>query len=193
MARPKEFEVDEALEAALEAFWDYGYTATSLGDLMERMELNKGSLYSTFGDKHQLFMAALDRYENRGLQLMREILERPGSVKLAIREWLATNFRNCDSKEGFRGCFHYNTILEMFSHDETIAQRIKQHVQIMERQFCKALERGKAQGEFSPDLNVAVTTRYLLNVNAGLSVMGKFPSTQQEFEALLDVIVSVLK
>lgn len=126
------------------------------------------------------------------LRLMREILERPGAVKAAIRDWLATNYSNCQSDKGFRGCFHYNTILEMVSHDKVIASRIKQHIQSMEQQFRHALERGKTQGEFSPDLNTTVMTRYLLNANAGLSVMGKFPSTDKEFEALLDVIVSAL-
>lgn len=168
MARPKEFEVDEALEAALNVFWDYGYTATSLNDLMKNMGLNKGSLYGTFGDKQTLFLMALDRYETRSLQQMQEILERPGSVKAAIRMWLAVVYGNCCSDKGFRGCFHYNTILEMFSHDEAIAKRIKQHVQSMEKLFYKALEREKAQGEFSSTLDSTLTAQFFINSTAGL-------------------------
>ena len=62
MARPREFDIDHVLNAAMHAFWQRGYEATSLADLMEATGLQKGSLYKAFGDKHSLFMQALNRY-----------------------------------------------------------------------------------------------------------------------------------
>ena len=62
MARRKEFDRDEALHKAMEVFWSRGYEATSVGDLVEHMGINRQSLYDTFGDKHSLYLAALDRY-----------------------------------------------------------------------------------------------------------------------------------
>ncbi len=62
MARHKEFDQDEALQKAMEAFWARGYEATSMQDLVEHMGINRQSLYDTFGDKHSLFLKALDRY-----------------------------------------------------------------------------------------------------------------------------------
>ena len=62
MARPKAFDVDQALERAMELFWRQGYLATSLPDLVEHMGIGRQSLYDTFGDKRQLFLQALDRY-----------------------------------------------------------------------------------------------------------------------------------
>ena len=62
MARPKEFDPETAAQEAMEAFWERGYAATSVNDLLEEMGLNRGSLYGTFGDKKQLFLAALEKY-----------------------------------------------------------------------------------------------------------------------------------
>ena len=67
MARPKEFDPDLAAQEAMEAFWEHGYTATSVTDLLEEMGLHRGSLYGTFGDKKKLFLAALDKYQDQNV------------------------------------------------------------------------------------------------------------------------------
>ncbi len=64
MARPREFDRDEVLDKAIEVFWTQGYDGTSVQDLVDAMGIQRGSLYAAFGDKHQLFLEALDRYEN---------------------------------------------------------------------------------------------------------------------------------
>ncbi|MBK6426479.1 MAG: helix-turn-helix transcriptional regulator [Blastocatellia bacterium] len=61
MGRPKSFELDDVLDRAIEAFWCKGYEATSIQDLVDEMGINRGSLYATFGDKHALFLAAIER------------------------------------------------------------------------------------------------------------------------------------
>ena len=62
MPRPKEFNPDDAVEKAMQVFLHKGYEATSMEDLLEAMDLNRGSLYDTFGDKRQLFLKVIDRY-----------------------------------------------------------------------------------------------------------------------------------
>ena len=62
MARPKEFNPDDAIEKAMQVFWHKGYESTSMEDLLIAMDLNRGSLYDTFGDKRQLFLKVVDRY-----------------------------------------------------------------------------------------------------------------------------------
>lgn len=62
MARPRKFDEDAVVAAAREQFWDGGYAATSVDDLATATGLGKGSLYGAFGDKHALFLRALDGY-----------------------------------------------------------------------------------------------------------------------------------
>src|ERR671910_2905737 len=88
MARPREFDIDEALDAAMGAFWVRGYEATSLADLMQVMGLQKGSIYKAFGDKHALFLSALQRYLDQMYAAQRQALANATSPRATIQAWL---------------------------------------------------------------------------------------------------------
>ena len=85
MARPKEFNREEVLDRAIATFWCRGYEATSVQDLLDEMGINRGSLYDTFGDKHTLFLAAIDRYYDRALAGTVASLEAPGPARSGRR------------------------------------------------------------------------------------------------------------
>src|SRR3954470_18175839 len=104
MSRPKQFDPDATLTEAMEAFWERGYAATGVNDLLAEMGLNRGSLYGTFGDKKQLFLAALDRYEAQRADELRNMLDRPGSAKAALVDFIHMAADCCTSVEGRRGC-----------------------------------------------------------------------------------------
>src|ERR1044072_9106124 len=115
MARHKEFDRDEALQRAMEVFWWGGYEAASVGELVKHVGINSQSLYDTFGDKHALYLQALDRYREVEGRKMFEALERAGSGKRALRQvfesvveaWLGGGEgRGClvgDARSGLRG------------------------------------------------------------------------------------------
>ena len=86
MARTREFDREEALDRAMHVFWDKGYEATSLSDLLDAMGIARQSLYDTFGDKHALFLEALDRYETHRLGQLQSCLETAPSVTRAFRD-----------------------------------------------------------------------------------------------------------
>src|SRR5437660_7281862 len=72
--RPRAFDVDKALDRALEVFWRKGYEGTSLADLTRAMGINRPSLYAAFGDKEALFRKGLDRYAEGPAAYVRESL-----------------------------------------------------------------------------------------------------------------------
>src|SRR5207245_10219711 len=86
MARQKEFDRDEVLHKAMEACWTRGYERASIQDLVKQMGINRQSIYDTFGDKHSLFLQALDRYREIQSRKVFDVLERPGSVKKNLRQ-----------------------------------------------------------------------------------------------------------
>src|SRR5213082_3312703 len=81
--RPREFDIDEALAAALRVFWSKGYEGASLTDLTEAMGITRPSLYAAFGNKESLFRKALDLYEREKLAYMDEALKQPNARAVA--------------------------------------------------------------------------------------------------------------
>ena len=104
MGRPREFDMDQALNAAMTAFWTHGYEATSMADLMKVMNLQKGSIYKAFHDKHDLYMQALNRYLDNGLKTMKQGIGKATSPKEGIRFWLKEMiFGLCHRQDKQRG------------------------------------------------------------------------------------------
>ncbi|MEO6684473.1 MAG: helix-turn-helix domain-containing protein, partial [Dyadobacter sp.] len=72
MARKKEFDPEERMEKARDLFWEKGYNATSMEDLVQTMGLNRGSIYDTYGDKHSLYLQCLGNYAAEKLKEHKE-------------------------------------------------------------------------------------------------------------------------
>ncbi|MEV4446110.1 MULTISPECIES: TetR/AcrR family transcriptional regulator [Streptomyces] len=174
MARTKEFDPDAALQSALELFWRRGYEATSMTDLVEHLGVGRASIYATFGNKHELYLKALDRYQQaRNPQLLRE-LSQPGPALPAVRA-VVRRFATEATTEGRRlsGCFVTNTAAELAPHDTAAARRVEHNWDHLETLLHSALVRAQAQGELPADRNPLTLARMLLVLMQGLRVVGK--------------------
>src|ERR1700736_32809 len=113
MARHKEIDRDEALHKAMEGFWSRLYHAKSIQELVKHMGINRQSLYDTFGDKHALYLQALDRYREIEGRKLFELLERPGPVKKKLRQLFQGLVDGSLCEEQWRGCFMSNAMSEL--------------------------------------------------------------------------------
>src|SRR5262245_26615439 len=121
MVRTKQFDKHQALDEAMELFWERGYNATSISDLVDHLGVNRQSLYDTFGGKEDLFLAALDRYRTLQGGPVRQLLEREGPALEVLREFFSKFLdRLCDGAS--KGCFMANTITELAGRDEGVAK-----------------------------------------------------------------------
>ncbi|HWW77032.1 MAG TPA: TetR/AcrR family transcriptional regulator [Pyrinomonadaceae bacterium] len=192
MARHKEFDRDEALRRAMEVFWARGYEATSVGDLVGRMGINRQSLYDTFGDKHSLYLAALDRYREVEGRRMFELLERPGSVKRALRE-LFGGVVECALGGGERrGCFVGNAMSELAGRCEATAEKTCGGMAAAEDALYRALLRGKREGEIKGGRDLRAVARFLYSSLQGLQLMSKATKDRKTLEDVVRVTLSVL-
>lgn len=192
MARPKEFDPGAAMREAMEAFWERGYHATSVSDLLAEMKLNRGSLYGTFGDKKQLFMAALAEYEKQGREMVREALERPGSARRAIEDWFADAARTCTGEAGVRGCLGLKAALEMAPQDKDVADWVRSVTHNRELLLAKVIRRGQADGEINRQLDPRAAARYLATSLAGLKILGTASPTEKEVRDVVSLVLRVL-
>jgi TetR/AcrR family transcriptional repressor of nem operon len=173
MARGKEFDPDVALRAALELFWERGYEATSMADLVERMGVARASIYATFGDKHALYMKALDRYGESADPDLLARLSQPGPALPAVRALVERYACEAAGDQGRRGCFVVNTAVELAPHDPQAARRVQASWDFLETALASALMRAQVQGELAAGRDVRALARFVVVFLQGLRVMGK--------------------
>ncbi|MDH3472209.1 MAG: TetR/AcrR family transcriptional regulator [Rhodospirillales bacterium] len=174
MARPREFDTEEALEQALQVFWTKGYEAASLCDLIAAMGISKSSFYETFGSKHALFLTVLDRYNDKvaGCQA-EQLIEAAGSVKAGIATVFEDLIERMADGGDRRGCFLNNCAVEIAPHDPAAAAKVSVGLGRMEASFLAAIEEGQARGEIPARHSAAALARYLTGALNGLMVLAK--------------------
>lgn len=192
MARPREFDIDEALDAAMGAFWEGGYESTSMVDLMQAMDLQKGSIYKAFGDKHNLFMQALDRYLNAGYKTIRHALQGADSPTEGVQKWLCFIMGVCCEQKTRRGCFAINAINELGSHDEEATKRLQKHFDAIERLLASVIEQGQVHGEFRDDMSARELSEFLNVYVAGMLTRSKGRNSKARMRRLCDFAIQVL-
>jgi TetR/AcrR family transcriptional repressor of nem operon len=187
LARTPEFDREQVLDAALQAFWRKGYEATSLPDLLQATGLARQSLYNAFGDKRSLFLASLRRYEERELDRFSKVLD-GRSVRAAIRKVfeavLHDSARDC-------GCFLVNSATELLPRDPEVGRVVASAMARQERALAEALRRGARQGELRlTPRRIEETARFLVGTLQGLRVLAK---AAPDSPALRDTIAVALR
>jgi AcrR family transcriptional regulator len=179
MARPRQFDEDEALDQAMKLFWRHGYEGTSLSDLTEAMGINRPSLYATFGNKEALFHRALERY-----------IEGPGaSVTAALAlptareavEALLRMYADAPSVPGRPlGCLVVSGALGCSAEAEPIRKELSQVRAASIASLRKRLERAQREGELPESTRPGDLARYLWTVLHGMAIDAIDGATQAQ-------------
>jgi TetR/AcrR family transcriptional repressor of nem operon len=171
--RPREFDETVALDAAVACFWQRGYEATSVRDLADSMGISGPSLYNCFGNKHDLFVQALERYLDRGLRARVARLESTLPPKQAIRRFVEEIIDRSISDRERRGCLLINSALEVAPHDPELGRVIADRLGEIEAFFHRSIKAAQADGSVPRERNVKDTARLLLGVLLGLRVLAR--------------------
>lgn len=193
MARPKTFDTEAALVRAMELFWDQGYAATSMEQLVQAMGIKRQSLYDTFGDKHRLFLAALDAYCAILENAMLSGLRTPGAGLRALHEAGLTIIDFLLRYPKRRACLMANTTLELAPHDAEVAAKVRAHMANMESAFRHALGNARARGEIAATSDVAALAKYLVGMVHGLMVMAKSGADRDTLTGIMATAVAPLQ
>lgn len=172
MARTKEFDRDKALDRALAVFWDKGYEATSTADLLEAMGIGRQSMYDTFGDKHRLFVEALERYNAMSTAALAERLASGGSPIRALESALLAIAAE-DPKARARGCMGVNATAELGQSDPDVEAAIKASTRYCVATFERTVREAKKRGEVAASVDETAAARFLLSTLHGLRVSAK--------------------
>ena len=191
MGRPYEFDREETLSKAMEVFWEKGYKATSIQDLVDRMGIKRGSIYNTFGDKQSLFIAALEFYAKEVNYKKLQVLEEVGSPTENIRNFFET-IANIAPEKKTRGCLISNTVVELAPHDAKVAETLRPILRRIQKAFQNCLNKAVEMGELPKDTDTKSLASYLATSTHGLMVTGKSVLDPAEVKEVVDVILSTL-
>jgi TetR/AcrR family transcriptional repressor of nem operon len=190
--RPREFDIDEVTRAASRVFWEQGYHATSIEMLCQSTGLFRASLYSAFGDKHGLLIAAFDQYAEGAIARLKERLSSQGSPHKALRQALLHYTRVAAKLSDRHGCFITNAAIELLPADETLRSHIEATLHRIAAHLAAAIVRGQRAGEFNTTLDEQAVSTYLLCVIQGLRVLGKINVREEDLISVVDLTMRAL-
>jgi TetR/AcrR family transcriptional repressor of nem operon len=190
MARSKEFDVDEALDRALDVFWVKGYEAASMGDLQRAMGIGRQSLYDTFGDKRRLFVAALERYNAMHRVRVEDALVTDETGMDALRNWFRGLVDFLAPRGGRRGCLIANSVLEVPEDDAEVHATCADARRFNEQAFGHVLQNARSRGEFEGDVDDAA--RFLVTQMYGLTVLSRNGATKTQMHRVVDLAFRAL-
>ncbi|MBV9529455.1 MAG: TetR/AcrR family transcriptional regulator [Sphingomonas sp.] len=188
--RPREFDVDEALAAALRVFWSKGYEAASLTDLTEAMGITRPSLYAAFGNKEALFRKALDLYEQEKLAYIGEALKAPTSREVAerlLRGALAMQTSDCEPK----GCMRVLTSVSCSPEADSIRADLMARRQSSQRALCDRMQRARDEGDLPEGTDVDGLCAYLGAVLGGMSIQASGGAPRAQLESLVETALGM--
>jgi TetR/AcrR family transcriptional regulator, transcriptional repressor for nem operon len=192
MARPQEFDKTDVLRNAMYVFWSKGFEAASLNDILAATGLSKSSLYATFGDKRELFLAGFEVYRQERLYHLHRILNDSQPARLAIEEFFRQVLAHSQSKEGVFGCMTANEAVELAPHDADIQRLVAEDFQAIEDEFSQAIARGQADGSIANRQEPRILAHFLLVGLQGLEVMLRARCEQARLDDTVSVMVAVL-
>lgn len=192
MARTKAFDETEVLERALAMFWEQGYEATSVRDLLSHAGISSSSLYATFGDKHDLFCAALDRYRAMERDQFAAILDASTAIRPTLDNLYATLINTLLLDDGSRGSFTLNAAIELGGRDSPVLDRLRQHFDDVCGMLESRLADAQARGEVSHDHPADELARYLMFGLYSLALMARIYPNRALLESTADKLLVIL-
>ena len=183
MARPREFDDIDALSAVEEQFWNAGYAATSMADLMRASGLGKGSLYAAFGDKRQLFLKVLHRYIANQHEHLRDALGRAPRAIDGLRTLFDIPLDEASDSGARRGCLLANSTCELSMSDGDVLAMAHQAYETTTELIAECVSRARDEGDLSAETDTTALARSLLTAQQGMLFMSRTGMSSTELEA----------
>jgi AcrR family transcriptional regulator len=189
--RPRAFDADKALDAALCVFWRKGYDGASLPDLTEAMGINRPSLYAAFGNKESLFRKAIDRYvEGPGSQLA-EAMNEPTARKV-IERLLFESIDRMTCPKSPRGCFLVQGALGCGDEAAPLRRETAQLRARAEALLRKRFERAVAEDDLPKSTKPADLARYVMTINNGMAIQSASGASRQQLRSVAEMALRAL-
>ncbi len=184
--RPRAFDTEKALDAAMRVFWRKGYEGTSLSDLTAAMQINRPSLYAAFGDKETLFRRVLDRYAAGPSAYLQAAMSAP-TARAAVEGILFGAIDLVSSPENPAMCLIAQGTLVSGKEADAVRQEVNARRQRGEMALRARLERAVRDGELPPETDASTLARYFVTIARGLGISALGGATRDELRAVAGI------
>jgi len=178
--RPRTFDVDAALDSAIDVFWRHGYAGAGLTELTEAMGIGRPSLYSAFGDKAQLFQTALERYVDRNMGYVVDALAQPTAHAVA-EAFLTGNARAVTMPGDPPGCL---SVQAMVTDEGDAFMKLRHNRAVIEQRLAERFRQAVEDGDLDPDEKPLELASYLIMLTTGFAIRAADGSTRDTLLAL---------
>lgn len=193
MGRPRNFDKDEALLAALNVFWTKGYDGASLKDLTKAMGISGPSMYSAFGDKRELYLQTIDRYADVNACAPIVAFENEPDLKLAVKGFLeAVISYSTLSDSGTNGCFLASCVSTNVGEVEGVAERMTKAITDTDERLAARFDKEKALGNLPPNFPSEARGRLMFDLRQGYVFRGRAGWTEDQLKEDLDFRVEMI-
>ena len=182
----KSFDEDAVVGKAMKVFWEKGYEATSISDLIEGTGIGRGSLYNAFGGKQALFTQALSKYHGENHRATLAKLEALDDPLNAIRGLFAAVLEETVEDKAKKGCFLINTTLELWTHDAKTQAVIKKGHDETIAFFRRCIEVAQAREEIPSSVDALSTAKVLLSLMIAIRVLGRGAFDERDLRQIAD-------
>ncbi|WP_274631323.1 TetR/AcrR family transcriptional regulator [Arvimicrobium flavum] len=187
IGRPRGFDRDAALLAAMRTFWKQGYEGTSIQDLVTAMGVNKPSLYSTFGCKEEVFREAVELYDRLEGRATTQSLAEAATAREAVETMLRANARAYAVSKGPRGCMIVLSSLLGAPENEGVRAFLAKNRLDGEMALRARLARGVAEGDLGPSADLDSLASFYTTVLEGLSIQARDGASEQKLNMVINV------
>lgn len=186
VGRPRAFDPDTALEAAMQVFWQKGYEGASLDDLTRAMGINRPSMYATFGDKQALFRKALDRYAEGPASFVRLALEEK-TARAAAEKIMRGTAELVTCPNNPHGCLLVQGALAPGEASAAVCRDLLSRRELGVTLIRRRFKRAKAEGDLPPHTDPSALARYVATVVHGISVQAAGGASRRELNKVVEM------
>ncbi len=192
MPRTKQFDEKEVLNKAMELFWEKGFHATSIQDLVSHLGINRASLYDTYGGKEALFNSAFESYRSASGEMVKGMLASEPTVMAGFKKLFYFAIDEAAKDSSRKGCFVVNTTTELIPGDGAINSILSENLDGVVELFSAHIQKGIDRGEIDASKNPTDIGMMLFTFYNGFRVVSKIDTDRDKLEGMVRVALSVL-
>lgn len=193
MARPREFDPEQALQVAIDVFWEKGYFDASVDEVVRRSGVAKYGIYGTFGTKDELFKKALQQYARNGKDVMLAMLKQENAGLPELKQFFSDAVKKVTSQPDRRGCLLCNTATEAASISPEIQAIVNDFFAETTKTFRRCLKKAVAEKQLTPAMDSMEIAAYLTNTFRTVLMLTRSGDSRRSIQQHVNVALSVLK